>query len=578
AIAILFGISLGVMNFSIYQSFARIPLGVAVTIEFLGPLAVAVAGSRHLRDVGWVVLAATGVVLLTQGGHGHLNLAGVLFAALAATCWAAYIVLSSATGQRFPGSAGLAIAMVVSAVIVTPPALIAGGGAMFRPAVLAIGAAIGILSSVIPYRLELESLRRIPMRLFGVWMSLEPAVAALIGLALLGQHLSAVQWLAICCVLVGCAGAAGITRGDDPRNPPLLGGTTRPPQTPPGLYHKGVLVDLRSRVAAWTRPVLAPTPVSMRRLALAGVIADTVIMSTGAAVRLSASGLGCPDWPQCSAADVVASKNAGQTLLNTWIEFGNRLLNFPLVIIAALIFIAAWRFRPDGRRRRDLVWRGAAQPLGVVAQAVSGGIVVLTKLNPATVSVHFLVSAAVVAAAVALHMRCAALADVSGIPEATPVRRDLRVMSAALVAVTCLMLTAGTVVTGTGPLAGDAGVPRYPLPLEGVTQFHADIGWLLAGLSIALVLVLRLSAAPRRAVRAGWVVLAALGSQGVIGYIQYFTHLPAGLVWGHVTGSVVVGIAVLRLYFTVRERAPVNSARTGPAVTAPSRQPEPLDR
>ena len=331
-------------------------------------------------------------------------------------------------------------------------------------------------------------------------------------------------------------------------------------------------------MAAWTRPVLAPTPVSMRRLALAGVIADTVIMSTGAAVRLSASGLGCPDWPQCSAADVVASKNAGQTLLNTWIEFGNRLLNFPLVIIAALIFIAAWRFRPDGRRRRDLVWLGAAQPLGVVAQAVIGGIVVLTKLNPATVSVHFLVSAAVVAAAVALHMRCAALADASGIPEATPVRRDLRVMSAALVAVTCLMLTAGTVVTGTGPLAGDAGVPRYPLPLEGVTQFHADIGWLLAGLSIALVLVLRLSAAPKRAVRAGWIVLAALGSQGVIGYIQYFTHLPAGLVWVHVTGSVLVWIAVLRLFFVLRERAPVNTARTGPAVSVPSRQPEPLDR
>jgi inner membrane transporter RhtA len=136
AIATSFGISLGVMNFSIYQSFARIPLGVAVTIEFLGPLAVAVAGSRHLRDVGWVVLAATGVVLLTQGGHGHLNLTGVLFAGLAAVCWAAYIVLSSATGRRFPGSAGLAIAMVVSAVIVTPPALVSGGSAMFRPAVL----------------------------------------------------------------------------------------------------------------------------------------------------------------------------------------------------------------------------------------------------------------------------------------------------------------------------------------------------------------------------------------------------------------------------------------------------------
>jgi inner membrane transporter RhtA len=203
-----FGLTLAIMNYSIYQSFARIPLGVAVTIEFLGPLAVAVAGSRHRRDLGWVVLAATGVVLLTQGGNGHLNLAGVLFAGLAGACWAAYIVLSSATGRRFPGSAGLAIAMVVSAVIVTPPALVSGGGAMFRPAVLAAGAAIGLLSSVIPYRLELESLRRMPMRLFGVWMSMEPAVAALIGLVLLGQHLSLAEWLAIGCVMVACAGAA----------------------------------------------------------------------------------------------------------------------------------------------------------------------------------------------------------------------------------------------------------------------------------------------------------------------------------------------------------------------------------
>jgi threonine/homoserine efflux transporter RhtA len=208
AIACSFGLALGVMNFSIYQAFARIPLGVAVTIEFLGPLAVAVAGSRHLADIGWVVLAGTGVVLLTQGGHGHLDLTGVIFAAVAGACWAGYIVLSSATGRRFPGSAGLAIAMVVSAVVVTPPALIAGGSAMFRPAVLATGVAIGVLSSVIPYWLELESLRRMPMRLFGVWMSLEPAVAALIGLVMLSQHLTIVEWAAICFVMVACAGAA----------------------------------------------------------------------------------------------------------------------------------------------------------------------------------------------------------------------------------------------------------------------------------------------------------------------------------------------------------------------------------
>jgi cytochrome c oxidase assembly protein subunit 15 len=209
----------------------------------------------------------------------------------------------------------------------------------------------------------------------------------------------------------------------------------------------------------------------------------------------------------------------------------------------------------------------------VVAQAVIGGIVVLTRLNPALVSVHFLVSALIVAAAVALHARCT-----EGGAAGPPVRRDLQLISAALVAVTGVMLAAGTVVTGTGPLAGDAGVPRYQLPLEGITQLHADIGWLLAGLSIALVLGLQLSGAPRRAVRAGWIMLAALGLQGVIGYIQYFTHLPAGLVWVHVTGSVLVWIAVLRLFFTVRERGPVNTARTGPAVTVPTRQPEPLDR
>jgi len=341
-----------------------------------------------------------------------------------------------------------------------------------------------------------------------------------------------------------------------------------------------VPADLKSRIAAWTRPVLSPTWTSMRRLALAAVIADTVIMSTGAAVRLSASGLGCPDWPQCSAADVVASKNAGQTLLNTWIEFGNRLLNFPLVVIAGLVFIAAWRFRPDGRRRRDLVRLAAAQPLGVVAQAVIGGIVVLTKLDPVTVSIHFLVSAAVVAAAVILHMRCAEQARAAGPPEAhqtPPVRRDLQLLSAALVAVTCVMLAAGTVVTGTGPLAGHADTPRYKLPLEGVTQLHADIGWLLAGLAVALVLGLRLSGAPPRAVRAGWIMLAALGSQGVIGYIQYFTRLPAGLVWVHVTGSVLVWIAVLRLFFILRDRTPVNTGQTGSAVIVPTRQREPLD-
>jgi cytochrome c oxidase assembly protein subunit 15 len=270
----------------------------------------------------------------------------------------------------------------------------------------------------------------------------------------------------------------------------------------------------------------------------------------------------------------VASKNAGQTLLNTWIEFGNRLLNFPLVIIAILVFVAAWRFRPQGARRRDLVWLAATQPAGVVAQAAIGGIVVVTKLNPVTVSIHFLVSVSIVAAAVVLHVRCA---EGTG-PPATVVRGDLYLLSAALVAVTGVMLAAGTVVTGTGPLAGHADTPRYKLPLEGVTQLHADIGWLLAGLAVALVVGLRMSGAPPRAVRASWIMIASLVAQGVIGYIQYFTHLPAGLVWVHVTGSVLVWIAVLRLFLFMRDRGPLTRPSPQPAQAAPYRQPERLDR
>jgi inner membrane transporter RhtA len=211
-IALLFGITLATMNFAIYQSFARIPLGIAVTIEFLGPLAVAVAGAvarrNRLASLAWAALAAVGVLLLAQGSGGHLNLAGVAFALVSAAGWAGYILLSRATGQRFSGTSGLVIAMCVAAVLVTGPGVAAGAPRMFRPSLLATGAAIGLLSSVIPYWLEFEALRRVPARVFGVWMSVQPAVAALIGLAMLGQRLSAAEWAGICCVAVASGGAA----------------------------------------------------------------------------------------------------------------------------------------------------------------------------------------------------------------------------------------------------------------------------------------------------------------------------------------------------------------------------------
>jgi inner membrane transporter RhtA len=221
AVAAAFGVTLGIMNFSIYQSFARIPLGIAVTIEFLGPLAVAVASSRRAIDLLWVGLAAAGVALLSRAGpslaagaahaaHGGTAqvVAGVAFALVAATAWAAYILLSAATGRRFSGSSGLVIAMVIAALVVTPTAVIAGRGALLRPGVVLTGVAVGLLSSVIPYRLELETLRRVPARVFGIWMSLEPAVAAVVGLFLLSEALAAAEWAAIGCVMIACAGAS----------------------------------------------------------------------------------------------------------------------------------------------------------------------------------------------------------------------------------------------------------------------------------------------------------------------------------------------------------------------------------
>jgi heme A synthase len=309
---------------------------------------------------------------------------------------------------------------------------------------------------------------------------------------------------------------------------------------------------MRSRARQWAEMILAPSPVVMRRIALAGVLASAAIILTGAAVRLSQSGLGCPDWPACTSTSIGAAGATGDNLVHQWIEFGNRLVTVAIFAIAVLVWVAAWRLRDDhtGRRRPDLLWLASAQPAGIVLQAVLGGIVVLTKLNPVWVSVHFVASMAMVAAAVALHVRCQ---EGTG-PARRLVRPELRLLAAGVIGALAVMLTAGTVVTGTGPLAGARFVARYHLPLTGVTQLHADIGWLLTGLVIALVLGLRLSSAPPRAARLGWILLTLIGVQGAVGYTQYFTGLPAGLVWVHVAGSVTIWIAALRLLFSLRDR------------------------
>ena len=205
-LAVAFGVTLGLMNLSIYAAMDRIPLGVAVTIEFVGPLGVAVAGSRRARDVAWVVLAAGGILLLARGGD--LDALGVAFAAAAGAAWAGYILLSARTGRAFAGGTGLAIAMPAGAVVLAPIGIAEAGDALLEPELLAAGAAVALLSSVIPYSLELDALRRIPPRVFGVLMSLEPAVAALAGLVVLGQGLALRDWLGIALVVVASAGAA----------------------------------------------------------------------------------------------------------------------------------------------------------------------------------------------------------------------------------------------------------------------------------------------------------------------------------------------------------------------------------
>jgi inner membrane transporter RhtA len=204
-----FGVSLGVMNWAIYQSFARIPLGIAVTIEFIGPLTLAVLGSRRLRDLVWVGLAGLGVLLLGFE-PADLTVAGVLYALLAGAAWAAYILLSARTGARWPGLDGLAVASVLATLLLTVPAIVSGGDTLLDGRVLLIGAMIGLLSSVIPYSCEMTALRTLPPSVFSILMSLEPAAAALAAIVVLHEVITPLQGVAIACVI---AASVGATRG-----------------------------------------------------------------------------------------------------------------------------------------------------------------------------------------------------------------------------------------------------------------------------------------------------------------------------------------------------------------------------
>lgn len=204
---LLLGLAVAGISLFFYSALDRLPLGIAVTLEFVGPLGVALLGSRRPRDLLWALLAAAGIVLLTRGGGGGIDALGVVLALAAGACWGAYIVQSHRVGAVAPGIGGASLAALVSAVVVAPFGIAQGGAELVSPSHLAAGAAVGVLSTAIPYVFEMEALRRLPRATFGVLMSLEPALAALIGLIALSQGLTAAESVAIALVVIASAGA-----------------------------------------------------------------------------------------------------------------------------------------------------------------------------------------------------------------------------------------------------------------------------------------------------------------------------------------------------------------------------------
>ena len=304
-------------------------------------------------------------------------------------------------------------------------------------------------------------------------------------------------------------------------------------------------------------PVLptAFSPAAISRLALANVVTNGAIIVTGGVVRLTGSGLGCPTWPRCTEESFVTTPElAGHGV----IEFGNRLLTFVLTAVAVALLVAVFR-----SSRRDLRPLAVLAFLGIPAQAAIGGVTVLTGLNPWTVAVHFLVSVVLTAVATVLWLR----SREPGVGQPL-VRRPIALLVGGVTAVTAAVLVLGTVVTGSGPHSGDVDANDVPtgdrmgFDIQLVSQLHADVVFLLVGLTVALLVALYATDAPGRVRRAARDLLAVQLLQGVIGFVQYFTHLPVVLVLLHMLGAVLVTVSTARLVWSVRGPAselPVDS-------------------
>jgi len=306
---------------------------------------------------------------------------------------------------------------------------------------------------------------------------------------------------------------------------------------------------LMPRLRSWR-----PSPTALRRAFLAALVMNTVIVVTGGAVRLTASGLGCPEVPRCTDTSMVVTREMG---VHGFIEFGNRMLTFVLAAAVAAAIVTAWR-----ARRRDLQRLSGALFLGIVAQAVLGAATVRTGLNPVTVMAHFLVSIGLIAVATYAYE----LARGPRTASTVVVRREIKVGARLLVGLVVCVLFLGTVVTGTGPHSGDKNAShRLPFNLADVTHAHADLVFVLVGLTVGLLVALRATGAPAQVVRRADVLLAVVLAQGVVGFTQYVTDLPVALVAVHVLGAALVWIAALRLLLATTVRVEPDPGRSAAA-------------
>ncbi|MFB4280174.1 MULTISPECIES: COX15/CtaA family protein [unclassified Nonomuraea] len=303
----------------------------------------------------------------------------------------------------------------------------------------------------------------------------------------------------------------------------------------------------------------APTTRSLRAWALASVVVNAGIAVTGAGVRVTGSGLGCPTWPRCTPDSFIPVAHPEVSPLNMAVEFGNRLLTFLVLAVGAACVVAVLRM---AQRRRSLVLLSWLQPAGIVVQALWGGLVVNTMLNPFTVGMHFVFSVGLIAACWLLYAR----AGEGDGPVRRIVHRDIRRLGNVLLASVFALVVAGVVVSGTGPHSGDERASRFDLDIEAVARLHADVAYLVVGLTFALLFALHVTNAPRPARRAALALLGVELLQGVIGYTQYFLAVPAALVLLHVLGSTLVWIAALRVVTSLRARDP----ETAPAHHSPT--------